>query len=962
MKKALAIFIALCLMCSSLAVGIVLADSTKEVVVVPAISETDKPAMGSQGNYGGGAKTKVVENNAPLNLGWAMELIKDSGIGKGVCDYRGFTLNTEAKLSDYAGFMTYIKTTGPAKDLAFHFALNVKKADGSSVVEASHFSNTDEACILRTDNVAAGWLTTAGKHYGTNLPNPIEGWLYVDFASVIKNGVSLADGDEVTQIIIWDPGTGGIEKDGDKIVDETCSVTVTASAPVLVEKASVSNGKPISHTVALKKLPDAEQVAPALPEYTGDPIMYTGVDVAEVKTPYPHLKLNVGQKPESRQWNDYKDNADTQVIMGKLAIQQIPMIASNRATTGEGGTSELIGTYYTKFDEQTKLEPINSDKGKAYMLYLEIPDTGSPVKMRVGGAFIRKGTWTNVDSYSGSVDIMSVTEEDWTSVPIEAYYFTLPSGFKGMLRVKYDNFGDSSGQLLDGSDGLDYELASINFWIQNLPGGEDKSVIIGAPMVVTNLGNTGRAVYLNGDKTVARDMFTGMPLKSDEVKDPSNPDPNPSPEPVAPVLPAYTGDPVKYTGVDLTELKTPYPHLKLNVGKRPENRQWNDYKDNADTQVITGKLAIQQIPMFASNRATTNDGGMDELIGTYYTKFNEQTKLEPINSDKGVAYMFYVEVPDIDEEIPVRIYGAFIRDGIWTNVACYNGIADIMSIAEDTWTAIPIKGYYFNLPSGFKGMVRVKYDNFGDENGQLLDGSDGLDYELASVNYFIANLPGGEENRVIVGAPMVVTNLGNTGRAVYLNGDKAVARDLFTGAPLQSDEVSKSLQKGDFVTELPKGTLDSALTIGEVTTTAVPKWKKLENGYRYQIELYSKGVQNGENGYFVQEILSTYNKDRIQLTGILPEEEYTVVVRAFDAEGRVLGVYDPLSFSAASVDDGPHGDPGDPDNPKDNNDAPGNDGKDIVKTGEQTTIWLAVVLLISALAVVMVLRKRSIKN
>ena len=82
MKKALAIFIALCLMCSSLAVGIVLADSTKEVVVVPAISETDKPAMGSQGDYGGGAKTKVVENNAPLNLGWAMELIKDSGIGK----------------------------------------------------------------------------------------------------------------------------------------------------------------------------------------------------------------------------------------------------------------------------------------------------------------------------------------------------------------------------------------------------------------------------------------------------------------------------------------------------------------------------------------------------------------------------------------------------------------------------------------------------------------------------------------------------------------------------------------------------------------------------------------------------------------------------------------------------------------------------------------------------------------
>ena len=570
MKKALAIFIALCLMCSSLAVGIVLADSTKEVVVVPAISETDKPAMGSQGDYGGGAKTKVVENNAPLNLGWAMELIKDSGIGKGVCDYRGFTLNTEAKLSDYAGFMTYIKTTGPAKDLAFHFALNVKKADGSSVVEASHFSNTDEACILRTDNVAAGWLTTAGKHYGTNLPNPIEGWLYVDFASVIKNGVSLTDGDEVTQIIIWDPGTGGIEKDGDKIVDETCSVTVTASAPVLVEKASVSNGKPISHTVALKKIPDAEQVAPALPEYTGDPIVYTGVDVAEVKTPYPHLKLNVGKKPESR--------------------------------------------------------------------------------------------------------------------------------------------------------------------------------------------------------------------------------------------------------------------------------QWNDYKDNADTQVITGKLAIQQIPMFASTRATTNDGGMDELIGTYYTKFNEQTKLEPINSDKGVAFMFYVEVPDIDEEIPVRIYGAFIRDGIWTNVACYNGIADIMSVAEDTWTAIPIKAFYFNLPSGFKGMVRVKYDNFGDENGQLLDGSDGLDYELASVNYFIANLPGGEENRVIVGAPMVVTNLGNTGRAVYLNGDKAVARDLFTGAPLQSDEVSKSLQKGDFVTELPKGTLDSALTIGEVTTTAVPKWKKLENGYRYQIELYSKGV------------------------------------------------------------------------------------------------------------------------
>ena len=259
-------------------------------------------------------------------------------------------------------------------------------------------------------------------------------------------------------------------------------------------------------------------------------------------------------------------------------------------------------------------------------------------------------------------------------------------------------------------------------------------------------------------------------------------------------------------------------------------------------------------------------------------------------------------------------------------------------------------------------MVRVRYENFGDVEGVLLDGSDGKDYSLASINFFVGNLPGGDE-QVVIGAPMVVTNLGNTGRAVYLNGDKTVARDMFTGAPLQSGEVKKSIQKGDFFTELPKGTLDEELTIGGVTSTVVPKWNKLDNGYRYQVELYVKGAQDGKDGYLLQEILNVYNKDRQQLTGILPGEKYTIVVRAFDANGQLLGIYKPLAVEAASTETG------DPDDdipliPDDSAELPsGGENTDKedkpVKTGVVDFTLLATSLLILAAGAIVFLGKQK---
>ncbi len=698
MKKLLAIITSLCLLCTSLATGTVFADPDK-VIVVPAV-ET-KPTEGTVGKWENGSddpqSTVVYDSTLPLDLGWGMNLQKNDGIGRYVCQYRGFWLDTQAKVDEYAGFMTYIKSSGPATDMTFHFAVNVLKADGTTEWrDVSHFDGSDEASFLRTDNIGAGWLTTGGGYYGTVLPSPIEGWLYVDFGSVRKGTNFLEPGDMITQIVLWDPGVNGVDNGSDQMVDSTSSVTVLASAPVLVEKSSVKDGKPVATTIALK-----------------------------------------------------------------------------------------------------------------------------------GG----------------------------------------------------------------------------------------------------------------------------------------NPDPNPDPKPVAPALPEYTGDIVEYANVDVSEVKTPYPHLPLVVGQKPETQQWYDYKENIDTQVITGKLAIQQIPMLLSHRATTNDGGMDELIGTYYTKFNENTALFPIESDKGVAYMFYIEVPDIDEEIPVRLNGAFIRDGKWTNVACYSGMVDIMSVAEDSWTTIPVNSYYFMLPSGFKGMVRFQYNNFGDEVGNLLDGKDGFDYSLASINFFVANMPGGEE-QVVIGAPMVVTNLGNTGRAVYLNGDKTVARDMFTGAPLQSNEVKKSIQKGDFVTELPQGTLDAALTIGDVTSTVVPKWSKLEHGYRYQVELYMKGSKDGQKGYFLQELVSVYNKDRQQMTGILPDEEYALVVRAFDANGQMLGIYKPITFEAASIiDDNPGEDiPLIPDDSDNNQQGSEESVDNSVDTGVVDLTLLAVTLLVFALAIVVILGKRTEKN
>ena len=157
---------------------------------------------------------------------------------------------------------------------------------------------------------------------------------------------------------------------------------------------------------------------------------------------------------------------------------------------------------------------------------------------------------------------------------------------------------------------------------------------------------------------------------------------------------------------------------------------------------------------------------------------------------------------------------------------------------------------------------------------------------------------------------------------------------------------------------LPDATLTQKVTHGEVGSTVVPKWEKLDDAARYQIELYNKTTVDGQAKYLLQALYSTYGQTRQLLTGILPQEDYVIVVRAYDGQGTLLGIYGHDAFSTKeNGTDQP--DPNDPLIPTDPDDGRTDGRDDVPKTGVEVPLGAVAALAVSVAAVSIVQRKKK---
>lgn len=996
MKKFLSWICAAALLCAALLTGAVFAAAEDGTTVLsPAVAEEDAPAVGTVGASSADPNdiytgSQIAESAAPLDTGFSMRLPVINDDAYGHCSYKGFSLKTALPLAGYAGVVLYVAPDGDDA-YAFHYDMTVRAADGSESRWWSHFLG-DVAYFLRADG-DGGWTEIAGNYYGDHMPGGNAGWLYIPFSGLnaSASGSRPAADATVTQIMIMDPATQGA----------SAALTLTVGAPMAVAKDQLdaATGLPYT-TLSLPQPPAPEDTTP--PTFAGD-VRVTQRSAFSLSLSWTAASDDV-TAPEALTYRIYAAGSDFGGTLSGAPVATVTGTTSAQLTGLAPNTAYYLAV--AVYDEAGNgtvwfaAEPVTTEKAVVSMHYADLsgcthmegsaaddhekrcPALGTlTVDGKEVPGFTGKTQGGENDMYwSGdayAVDVASVNDyagvkfyirggetsfrfsfalkndgvrkypqvngackllpagaKNWTSAPMRYYGPQIPADFTGWVYVPFSSL-DITGGLIDG-----FEIWS--------PGVVTGRVLEGQEIYRPDLvDRDGVEVSWSAPMFVPKNY---VDRRGDPTDEPIDPDAPIAPD--APALPGYTGEKVAYAdGITVASVKLPTPRHRLTIADPIPTDLWTDA---VYTQLVTSKTPIMRLPMFSSFKETgEKDSVAPELIGSYYIRNAVDDVLSPIGTDGGKAFMFYIEVPDNDEEVEVKINNAFVKDGQWINAFIYNGTVQVMATSETVWSTLPVSAYYFSLPSGFRGMVRVPYSAYVTTDGEPVDET----YELSSMNLFIPNLIGGEQS-VIVSAPMIVTELGNSGRAVYLDGDTTVARDLFTGEPLTVQQVKKEIAVGDLFDTLPDATLTQKVTHGEVGSTVVPKWEKLDGAVRYQIELYNKTFVDGQAKYLLQALYSTYGQTRQLLTGILPQEDYVIVVRAYDGQGTLLGIYGHDAFSTKeNGTDQP--DPNDPLIPTDPDDGRTDGRDDVPKTGVEVPLGAVAALAVSVAAVPIAQRKKK---
>lgn len=206
----------------------------------------------------------------------------------------------------------------------------------------------------------------------------------------------------------------------------------------------------------------------------------------------------------SDQGSDGK-NSNTRLAKSKVGITDDRMFEVTRTTADPtaDNSKRRLATIYTDRQSATGAD--------AYMYYIELPDTLQNPIVELAWNFFQGNSdeQRNGHIYTGTMYVLESGSKSWAPVAIDKRLSTLPTGFKGYIMYNpkecmvYDNV--EVGKLFDKT----WQLGTTHIYVHNL---NNETVTVSAPFMVSDFQKMSSAVYLNGDKSAVKDIFTGETL------------------------------------------------------------------------------------------------------------------------------------------------------------------------------------------------------------------------------------------------------------------------------------------------------------------------------------------------------------------------------------------------------------------------------------------------------------------
>ena len=514
------------------------------------------------------------------------------------------------------------------------------------------------------------------------------------------------------------------------------------------------------------------------------------------------------------QGNTNKNIADGVIsaVSSRIGITDYPSIKINK----DGGKYEDHVRYAT-FTTDLNFSSANPLE---VMYYIELP-AGKTVSAEFSWIFENSlGDDYYCHIYSGKCWLMASEEKEWTSTNIAGYQFSFPVGFKGYVKFVVNNIVSQNNSPAGGRDvfmsDTNKKLYSTHIGLFGVTASDD--VYFSAPVFVTKGGSVPFAAFVDGDRTVARNIFTGAVMTENDLQDFSGVEGNENlnqgqvPE-IDYKIPEYTGQAYDYGDREFARIRQFILQDNIAVGYKIPLTTFDDgheNKNNAYSQLVEPLIGISDMPFFSITKTTGNPAESNVTVATWHPK-----KFETANANAG-AIIQYLKLPSDLEKVFCSVYMSAVDENyLVKNIAPYNGIIYYMEKGTTEWLTAKITAYWFELPKGFEGYIMYDTDALRAQSDSSEWGPDWLVF-----NYIlrIANL---SNQTVIASAPFLADSIGDIDYACYINDETKAVRNIFTGAVITPDDIRDVPNIGDIIDRLPSTITSSKHIISGSTISKI---------------------------------------------------------------------------------------------------------------------------------------------
>ncbi|MBO7217868.1 MAG: hypothetical protein J6V50_04125, partial [Clostridia bacterium] len=309
------------------------------------------------------------------------------------------------------------------------------------------------------------WQVADVINYGVDV-NAFKGYIYIPFVRLDQNaGGIVTSGSKITGIRVYNETDKGVIPTYDSL---------KISAPVIVSGDVDAN-------ISAPELPSVEKVtdganeyryfAEPKPIYDSIPSGVSIVEVAQFKAPLT-VGMTIDNIPTTALNTNVAKTAGFNVeIVAPVGISGKPAV---KVTGGTGAADAALGLPTMYFLDNTKA-------ASAIMFYIDSTDAERKF-YPVMGTNNPNGAGQYTQTYNGNVWILPEGADEWTKIDIKQYYFTLPAGFKGSVKIDYVNASFAYGP--DVASVHQLGLTTIG------PIAAGDSIVLGNPVHITRDGFT----------------------------------------------------------------------------------------------------------------------------------------------------------------------------------------------------------------------------------------------------------------------------------------------------------------------------------------------------------------------------------------------------------------------------------------------------------------------------------------